>query len=219
MTQTYLSIGHTHYDTGEYKKAKIFFVKQIALTPTNPEAYNFAGLCSRKMSRYKDAIKIYNQAITNNIATTDIFTNKSTCQIHINDLDGAFESLKSALKLDAKNAEALNNLGLVFFYKQNYPKALENFNTAIRLRLQDKKAYFNRAMTFDVLDKYKQAIADYKKYILANPRDAEAWFYLGQDLWKLGQEKEARKSFQKAIKIGGMWEVKAKIFLRKHEKN
>ena len=80
--------------------------------------------------RYRDALDFYKPGAT----TSAQLANKAGIAYQqLLDLDNARRYYEKAVKLNPKYAEAVNNLGTVFFAKKSYRRAIEQYKKALRL--------------------------------------------------------------------------------------
>ncbi len=75
----------------------------------------------------------------------------------------ARKSFETALKLDKKNAQILNNLGYLLYDNSEYKAALEKLKKAARLAPDDARILNNLALTQAKLGKFDDAYANFAK--------------------------------------------------------
>jgi tetratricopeptide (TPR) repeat protein len=114
--------------------------------------------------------------------------------------DDALPDYDSAIKLDAKSANARNERGRHWLGVQDYKAALADFDAAIALDPKFDAAYYNRGVALKFLDRRDQAIAAFDAYLVMNPGDAEALSEKG-DCYRLeGDDALAVTNLDAAIK-------------------
>ena len=106
-------------------------------------------------------------------------------------------------------ANNYNEMGRLYYNKQEYDIALKLFNESLYIQLYIKKHdknYIDRAivhnnigLTWDVKEKYNEAIEAYKKAIERNPIYTEAYDNLTYLLRRLGSKYKKEKNYVKVI--------------------
>ena len=112
------------------------------------------------------------------------------------DARGAFEA---ALKVDARNVDALIGQGTVFFQESRFTEALTRFDTALQARPDDENAIGYDARAKIKLERLKEAkdqlVAARSKF----PKSMRITFALAQAESALGNAADAEKDFKQAI--------------------
>lgn len=94
----------------------------------------------------ENAIELYRTAISHDASYTLSYNNLACALIVKGDEGSIYEAiamLKKALKIDESFKEALNNLGIAFYYVENQPKATDNLIKAYRLDSTYEAPLFN----------------------------------------------------------------------------
>lgn len=141
----------------------------------------------------KDADEGKNSAFYNTMAVA--FMNEGKFQL-------ASVELHKALQLDAANAEALNNLGLVHMQFQEYDTAVGYFSRAAAADAKFTEAYNNMGVCYMKLKRYPEAAAAFQRAV-ADPfyKTPEiAYYNLGMTLYREGKYDAAVKAFDSGLK-------------------
>ena len=96
-----------------------------------------------------------------------------------------------------------------YLYKQarqkvdngEYESAMTILTRVIEMCPTHSHAYNELGICSGYSDRHEDAVAYYDKAIQADPFHADAWFNKGMSLKKLGREKEAQESIEKAIDL------------------
>lgn len=110
--------------------------------------------------------------------------------------------LHKSLQLDANNAEALNNLGLVHMQFQEYDTAVGYFGRAAAADAKFTEAYNNMGVCYMKLKRYPEAATAFQRAI-ADPfyKTPEiAYYNLGMTLYREGKYDAAVKAFDSGLK-------------------
>jgi tetratricopeptide (TPR) repeat protein len=129
-------------------------------SPLTPEVRGDI-MMARKM--YRDALDYYKTGAE----TSAVLANKTGIAYHqLQDLVNARKYYEKAIKLNRGYAEAINNLGTVFYARKSYRRAIEQYKKALRLSPDSASiwsnlgtAYFARKNYDEMTKAYRQALA------------------------------------------------------------
>lgn len=113
----------------------------------------------------------------------------------------AIKAYTEALRLDPRNHEAWNWLGMVRDNNQEPDKAIEAYSQAVRLKPDFAPAYHNRALVYDQKREYDKALADYKEALRINPQYAVAYRHRGDTYDNLGDLQKSLADYEEAIRL------------------
>ncbi len=173
-------------------------------------------LMARKM--YREAAEVYMEGS----ATSAVLANKTGIAYHqMLALDAARKHYERALKLNPNYAEAVNNLGTVYYARKNYRRSVSLYNRALKMTPKSASimsnlgtAQFARKKYKEALDAYQQALAlDSEVFehrgtqgVLLQERSVEErakfHFYLCKTYAKAGNVERALAYMRKAIEEG-----------------
>ncbi|HKR26539.1 MAG TPA: tetratricopeptide repeat protein [Acidobacteriaceae bacterium] len=166
--------------------------------------------------RYVEAAHVYNRAPVSAVILNKI----GVAWHHLSALGEARHHYEQALQLDPNYADAMNNLGAVYFAEQNYRKAIHYYQRALRLApgsavylVNLGTAYFAENKTREGEQAYQKALAiDSEVFDLsrgqivpaaANPRQrAQLDFCVAKLLAQSGQPDDALEFLNKAVAAG-----------------
>ncbi len=171
---------------------------------------------ARKM--YREAVDAYKQGP----ADSPILANKIGIAYHqLTFLPLARKQYERAQKMDSKYAEAINNLGTVYYAEKNYRKAISQYRKALRLNPTSASIYSNLGTAFFARKKYKDASECYQKALELDPEvfehrnsngvllqersveeRAKFYFYLAKTYAKAGHAERALLYMRKSIENG-----------------
>ena len=107
---------------------------------------------------------------------------------------------KKALKILPEFPNVHNNIGLILMNDDNLSEAIKHFEKAINFDPKFSEAHNNLGATLQKNKKIDGAIQHFKKAIEINPNYDQAYNNLGIMFQSLGDEKNAKKNFENAIK-------------------
>ena len=88
--------------------------------------------------------------------------------------DEALDLVNKGIKLDANNANAWYNKGIILFKMCSYQDALNSFAQATDIDPEFTEAWYNKGVALMELGKYLEAIRAFDKALKINPHDKRA---------------------------------------------
>jgi tetratricopeptide (TPR) repeat protein len=113
----------------------------------------------------------------------------------------AINFYEGALKLDPCFADALNNLGSVYFHERNFSEALDQYSKAISCNPGFIPAYINRANTYYELNELYSALKDLDHVESEKPDTVALHFSRGLVFTRLKNYQKAKASFKRAMQL------------------
>lgn len=154
----------------------------------------------REEKHYAQAIEIYNIALQQAPADNDLLYGRAMLAEKINRLDLLEQDLGNILAREPKNARALNALGYTLADKTTrYPEALDYIKRALELSPQDGGILDSMGWVQFRLGNKAEALRYLKQALELTP-EAEIAAHLGEVLWVTGDQDQARKIWQDALK-------------------
>lgn len=117
--------------------------------------------------QYLAAIDAYHHAPRD---STVVWNKLGVAYQHMYAFDFARLQYEKALALDPNNADALNNLGTVFYAQRNYRKAEKLYRSAIRVRPDTACFFSNLGAAYFADRKYRQGLAAYQQAFALDPK-------------------------------------------------
>ncbi len=112
------------------------------------------------------------------------------------DVNAAIASYEAILKIAPKLGPAYNNLGALYFRRQDYPKAASTLEQGLKVSPGMPSASALLGISLFQMAEYAQARPRLEAALKANPRDNNAQMYLAKDLLKLGDPAAAAAQLQ-----------------------
>ena len=107
-------------------------------------------------------------------------------------LDEAKDLYKKVITIDPANAEALNNLGVIYMKKKVYKWAIIRLNDAIRIKYDYPDAHYNLACIYAQNNNVSRSISYLKNAVGFNPQ-VRQWALKDKDLSVLADLPEFKK--------------------------
>lgn len=121
-------------------------------------------MMARKM--YREALDFYKPGAANSA----VLANKTGIAYHqMLDLDDARKYYERAVKLNPQYAEAINNLGTIFYAKKSYRRAIEQYKKALRITPDSASILSNLGTAYFARKNYQEASKAYQAALAADP--------------------------------------------------
>ena len=183
---------NTLFSMSKIQQNRLFKILQYS-------AYCDEGKQYIKESKIKEAIDLLELALNK-------YPKKDDAYYILGDMHFELRNYKQSLdiysKIEPKNINVENKIGIVYNELGDYNKALKLFNRMINQNRADDITYYNMGNSYYRMRKYEIAIAQYKKAIEINPLNDKAHNDIGFIyLEKLKEYKKAIESFKKATEV------------------
>jgi Tfp pilus assembly protein PilF len=123
----------------------------------------------------------------------------------IGDFENALVHYRALLEANELNAEAHNNLGLLYLGKGLYDEAIREFQRATFIEPRYDKAHNNLGVALLRSGKTDAAVSEFRGVVAQNPKNVEALTNLSLALKATGRVAEARETLQRALGINGRY--------------
>ena len=169
---------------------------------TNPSSHTISDLINYYESARYDIAEIKALSITKDFPKHQ-FSWKVLAAIFIkkNKNIEALKANKEALKLNPKDHEVLNNLGLIFQKLGKLNEAKKYLKKAISLKLDFAQAYFNLGITLKASGRLEEAEKNFLTAVKLQPNYYQAYNNLGNLQKEIGRLKESEASYTRAINL------------------
>jgi tetratricopeptide (TPR) repeat protein len=162
---------------------------QTALTPEQRGEVFMA----RKM--YREAIDTYKSG-PQNVA---IIWDKIGIAYHqLGDLGAARKAYERAVKIDKKYADAINNIGTVFYAEKKYRSAISRYNRALQIAPDNASVWSNLGTAYYARGKFDLMTQAYTKALQLDPEVFEKHGSVGTRMQDRGVADKARYHFEMA---------------------
>jgi protein O-mannosyl-transferase len=144
----------------------------VAGQPNSADSHNALGIAYVSAGQLEPGIKALNKALE--LATTDtqramILFNLAFTHQRMQDYPAALDELNRQIELQADNAQAYNERGVVLQKFGRYVEAKQDFTQAIALQPDDGKPYHNRGITYGMMGQPVESIPDLTQAIALDP--------------------------------------------------
>ena len=108
-------------------------------------------------------MKFKSQTINSNLS--EIYFNKSSVYLKISEIHNAKTALKTGLKIEPNNHNAIFQLGNIFLIEKNYSKAIKLFDRSIKIKPDFWPAINNQGLAYFEKNNIEQSIKHFEKAI------------------------------------------------------
>ncbi|MGI8991508.1 MAG: tetratricopeptide repeat protein [Bryobacteraceae bacterium] len=171
---------------------------------------------ARKM--FREAVDMYRECP----ADSPVTWNKIGIACHqLMDLRAAKNNYEHAVKLDKNYAEAVNNLGTIYYATKNYRRAIGKYKQALKISPNSASIYSNLGTAYFARKNYKEAAETYQIALRLDPEvfehkggygvmlqerstgeKAKFHYYLARTYAQAGQNERALLYIRKALEEG-----------------
>ena len=135
--------------------------------------------------------------------------------------DKAVKSLQKAKDIDPNDKAVWSNLGLAYYWIDEYANAARCYRNVTDLDPKDKNAYSNLGNAYFWMGEYADAIEPLQKACAIDPNCEKFHYYLGRAQFELDRLEEAKRAAEKALEINPNYqptsELLKKIKKRSHK--
>jgi tetratricopeptide (TPR) repeat protein len=145
--------------------------------------------------QYREAIDTYRANAQNSAVMWD----KIGIAYHqLGDLNAARKAYEHAIKLDKKYADAINNVGTVFYAQKKYRSAISRYNQALRYAPDSASVYSNLGTAWYARGNIDLMVKAYTKALQLDPEVFEKNSMVGTRMMDRGVTDKARYHFEMA---------------------
>ena len=184
------------------------FAELVALEPKSDkltgEEKDMIGFAFFQLENDKKAIECYDKAIKRGYTDAAVYFYKGLSLCFMKDYNEALKELETAIKMEPRNQEYLNQKALVFLYQKKDDKALEIFEQATKLPNTYGEPFYWVAYIYHGKGDYQKAL---DLYYIAADSVPETNSYFLSSLESIGQLEytftynyaKSAKAYEKAI--------------------
>ncbi|GMT50040.1 MAG: hypothetical protein IEMM0008_1579 [bacterium] len=205
----YIARGDAYFKMQKYEKAVKDYSKAIELHDID-EAYFKRGLAYGRNTDFDEGIADLSIYIKRHPRSSLAYTKRGVRHLWKEDFRSAKKDFITATTLDPRNAEAHDDLGVIYARQANqskdpeyqakmYGKAIEHFLATIKADPTYQKAYHNVAIAYYIMGQNSQALLAINYALNLSP-DAQNSLFLKVSILKaLGRLDEAKKLQKRAV--------------------
>ena len=198
---TYKAIGAIYRDTGKYQKAIEYLEKGLIVDAHSASTALVLADVYDLINDKEKAESLYLHTIEISPKNWQTYEGYGYFLTRNGRYDEAIENYKKVLKIFPKNAITLNNMGINYFYKDDFKGAAIEFEKSATIE-PTSIIFANTGNMYYSAGEYQKAVDALKKANRLDPNNCLWTLYLA-DTYKFipGQKKLADENFQQTIKL------------------
>jgi len=150
---------------------------------------------------YLEAINLLNSLEKQGYEKSLVQNEKASIYLELGNLKASRSALKSAVKSDVRNLDALQQLAVMQIADGDEEEAIEGLNKVIRQEPARFKAYLQRADAFSQAGQLSAALSDMDLYLSYFPENDSAIYRKGMIQFKHGKYLDAIQSFNRSLAL------------------
>ena len=194
----YVQRGDAYFKLHEFDLAIEDFSRAIKLDVSLDMAYFGRGLAYGRRGLVDEGIADLSVFLQRNPASSLGYTKRGVRYLWKRDLENAGKDLRKAIALDANNAEAHDDLGVVYSLQGEHGKAITHFFQTVKIEPDYQKGYHNLAMAFYTIGKDQWALGAIDQALKLRHDARDSLKLKGNILMALGRESEAAELLEDA---------------------
>jgi tetratricopeptide (TPR) repeat protein len=181
-------------------------IAALAQTTLTPEQHGDLYM-ARKM--YREAIDTYKTGLQSTQTGGSVARGKENAEAviwdkigvayhQLGDLNAARKAYERAIKLDKKYADAINNVGTIFYAEKKYRSAISRYNRALQYAPESASIWSNLGTAWYARGKFDLMTQAYAKALQLDPEVFEKHGSVGTRMLDRGVADKARYHFEMA---------------------
>ena len=189
----YVLRGDAFFLLAEFDRSVNDYSSALELDNEQIEAYLGRGLALARSGWIEEGIAELDIYIKHNPNSSLAYTKRGVRRLWLGEQNGAQKDFEKALAIDPSNAEAHDDLGVIFSRKEMYYEAADHFISAIEYDSTYQKAYHNLALISYLTGKDQLALGFANSAVKLNPNARDTLLLKSQILLALGFEEDAKE--------------------------
>ncbi len=169
VLRSYLDIGITEFQSGQWVEALQHFEKALELSPKSVEILDWCGATLFQMRRFEEALIRLGRIAEAKPDYPDLWHKRGIVLSELSRHQEALESFERALKNAPDDPYVLQNRGAALATLGRNEEALESFKRVVEIKPDYAIAWYNLGIAFGGLDRIEEAIASYDLALQVEP--------------------------------------------------
>ncbi len=208
----YIARGDARFLLHQFDEASDDYSRAIALDDSADQAYFGRGMALARAGFIEDGIRDLTVFLKRHPDSSRGYTKRGVRYLWLGDRADAEQDLRKAVALDAQNAEAHDDLGVVLAQGKAYQDAIVHFQTAIRIDPSYQKAHHNLGMAYYLTGQDLLALQAVDSSLHLSPEARNSMLLKATILDALGRAQEAAAVREQAEFLPeGNWSERADV--------
>ena len=200
------------FDRRDYKDCIKVAKEALDYFPNDPEIYFYLGVAYNMQKDYESAVKTFEKGLDwvvgNEALKEQYYSNLGETYNSLKEYDKSDASFEKALKIDSKDATAMNNYAYYLsLRKEKLDQAAKMSEKSIDIEPQNPAFLDTYGWIMYLKGDFDQALKFIGKALTLKPNDADILEHYGDVLFKQGKTDEALENWEKAARNGGKSEI------------
>ena len=208
----YIARGDARFLLHRFDEASDDYSRAIALDDHADAAFYGRGMALARAGFIEDGIRDLTVFLERHPDSSLAHTKRGVRYLWLGDRLHAEHDLRKAVELDARNAEAHDDLGVVLAQQKSYKEAILHFQTAIKIDSSYQKAHHNLAMAYYLVGRDLLALQAVNGALALSPEARNSLLLKATILDALGQSQQAATIREQAEFLPeGNWSEQADV--------
>jgi len=185
---------------GEYARAEALFAKIQPGEPSYPQALLRLGTIYYATGRPELAEQALTECLRRK-QSAEAYRLLAGAQFNLKKFPQAYESARSALRLDPHYAKAHTMLGMIYTATNDWPDAKASYEQALRLNPRDADTWYMLGRANFIRDDFARSREAFETALRLDPQQVRIYENLGLTLDLLNDPGEAEKVFQEGARV------------------
>ncbi|MBI5023766.1 MAG: tetratricopeptide repeat protein [Candidatus Omnitrophica bacterium] len=150
MADAWLNMGVIYGRQGEKDREKSFYQKALRVDPRNGRAYFNLAFLEEAAENLPGALELYRKSVTLDPANAEGYYNMGNIYARLNNTGEAISSYLKAVDQDSLHMNALVNLSILSFQKEDFAAAVKYCDEAVLLGYDAPEGYLNALAPYRV---------------------------------------------------------------------
>lgn len=195
------TMGKIYAFQSDYESSAAEYKKALAVNPESNRALIGMAEALEESGNALQAVDYIEKAERKNPDDLEILKKSASVNLSANKVASAGEKIKTLLKVDKEDVEALDLAGQFFIVKNEDAKAANFYNRIQQLDPRYIQHWLKAAKRYRQVGKLEKAEGSIKRYIQKKPDDSKALTNLALICESLGKTNDALANFKKALQL------------------
>ena len=197
--RAFLTLAIAKHREGQLAEAEQMYRQVLRWQPDNPDAYHLLGLLAGQLSRFDDALALFEHAIALNPAVPEYHANLGNALKMTSRLEEAEGAFVSAISLRPDYPEALMNLATVRRSRGDLEDAERLLRRSLQLRPNWADAQINLANVALAQRRFEEATTLFSSALQAEPGYVHVYESFARAASRAGRLDEAAAAFRRLL--------------------